>query len=166
MPYPFTHEELLEILDYSPETGDLRWKKRISTRGLIGSVAGNCLIPNGYYKIQLMGRSYRTHRIIWFYVNGVEASGMIDHINGNPLDNRIENLRISTNSQNKMNSRMPKNNTSGVKGVLWVPSKQRWRTVAVKDGKTYYFGSFKQLEDAKEAIIKGRAELHGEFAKH
>lgn len=111
------------VYDASSPTG-LRWKvdrwagpnyDKIRVRA--GEVAGS-LTTKGYCQVILMKRGYRIHRVIWRMLVGEIPEGMqIDHINQVKNDNRIENLRLVTNAENKRNSGKYKNNSSGVTGV-------------------------------------------------
>lgn len=91
-----------------------------------------------------------------------EPPGMvIDHIDGNKLDNRKENLRICTQQQNGWNRGKPSNNTSGFKGVCWHKQTQKWQAIINHK----HIGYFKTAEKAYEAYVKAAQELHGDFAK-
>ena len=94
---------------------------------------------------------------------GNEPVPYIDHINGDKLDNRIENLRAATHSQNCMNRCQRSDNKSGVKGVRL--KKGKWYGSIVLNGKTHSAGYFTEKEDAAAAVDKLRKELHGEFAR-
>ena len=90
----------------------------------------------------------------------------MDHINGNPTDNRLVNLRAATQSTNMRNRRISKNNTSGFHGVYWDKVKNTWRVQIQVDGKHKYLGRHKELDDAvrarKQAEVKyGYHENHG-----
>lgn len=90
----------------------------------------------------------------------------IDHINGNTLDNRKCNLRICNNSENQMNRKTNKNNTSGFKGVYSNNSKKYpWKAVIGANSKRIYLGQFKIKEDAATAYNEAAVKLHGFFAK-
>lgn len=91
--------------------------------------------------------------------------GHTDHINGNTLDNRRENLRVVTYSQNNMNRRMPRNNTSGHKGLFQVRKNGRWQVTLSKDKKRYYFGSYVTREEAIAVLNQACEKLHGEYAR-
>lgn len=157
------HIDALYLFDYSPNSGDLLWKNPPSNLShLKGSIAG-CL-SDGYRKIDIYGMRLYAHRIVWLIFYGSEPDGFVDHINGNRSDNRISNLRIVTVTQNAWNSKMRRNNTSGVKGVSWHSPSGKWIARIRVCGKRKSIGSFDNIEDAKVAINKARLELHGEFS--
>jgi len=91
---------------------------------------------------------------------------ILDHINGNKLDNRIENLRPATSSQNNSNSVKQKRNTSGIKNVYWNKNIKKWTVIIGVDKKLKYFGSYNSIEEAAEVAKQKRNELHKEFARH
>lgn len=100
------------------------------------------------------------HRFIMDCPKGM----VVDHINGNPMDNRCSNLRICTQAQNSLNNRGPKfSSKSGHKGVYWHKAAQKWCAEVVLDGKKYYLGLFKKKLDAAEAYNKKAKELHDSF---
>ncbi len=90
----------------------------------------------------------------------------VDHINGNGLDNRRENLRICSTRQNAWNARLSKANTSGVKGVCWAAREGKWLARVYDNRKVVWGGYFSCLAEAKAAIMAARERLHGEFARH
>jgi hypothetical protein len=107
-------------------------------------------------------RSYtlvRMHRVLM----GVNDSKVhVDHINGNGLDNRKINLRLATNQENLFNSRKPRNNSSGYKGVSWSKSMNKWMA-SIQMSKRLYLGAFDCPKEAYEAYCKAAKELHGDF---
>jgi hypothetical protein len=88
----------------------------------------------------------------------------IDHIDSNGLNNRKSNLRPCSRSKNMQNSKKPKNNKSGYKGVHWCKEHKSWRAKIMVDGKAIYIGSFKNKEDAALAYDVAAKKYHGEFA--
>jgi len=121
-------------------------------------------ISNSGYKVLKFNRiSYLEHRLIWAW-HGYEEVDCLDHINGNCLDNRIENLRPATQHENMRNSRKRKDNKSGVKGVHWINNRKRWRVVIALNDKQTHVGSFKCLNAAKEAAKNFRLSNHKAFA--
>jgi len=88
----------------------------------------------------------------------------IDHIDGNPLNNQKENLRIVTNSQNQMNSKKQKNTISKFKGVSWDKGRKRFVACIKLNNKSCSLGRFKSEIDAAKAYNKKAKELYGEFA--
>jgi len=86
-----------------------------------------------------------------------------DHINGNGLDNRRNNLRICTNQQNGMNRKVNINNTSGYKGVSWHKKGKKWQ-VQIKAEKFLYLGLFKSKIQAAKAYNQKALKLFGEYA--
>ena len=122
-----------------------------------------CKNSNGYNVFRINGVAYLEHRLIWAW-HGMPQSSLIDHVNGVITDNRIENLRAATHSENMRNSRKPSNNTSGVKGVYWQKDKNMWRVQIWSNGKQQYVGKFREIEDAKAAASEFRKVNHLEFA--
>ena len=92
------------------------------------------------------------------------AGYMIDHINGDGLDNRKQNLRLVTKSQNMMNSGVRKNSTSGYKGVCWAKRYNKWVVHIWKDYKQIFIGYFKDPKEAALAYNKAAKIYHGEYA--
>ena len=113
-----TQEQVKELFDYDPETGDLVWRVKRGTHGVAGKIAGGLDHHHGYFRIRIDGKLYRTHRIIWLYVYGAWPVNDIDHVNGLRHDNRICNLREATRAENMQNQRNPRvDNKSSYLGV-------------------------------------------------
>lgn len=105
--------------------------------------------------------SIKMHNLLMNATDGT----VVDHKNGNRNDNRKENLRIATFSQNGYNSNKPSNNTSGYKGVHWNKSMNAWQARIQVDGKRYNLGYFNDKIDAAKAYNEAAIIYHGEFAK-
>jgi hypothetical protein len=152
------------LLEYHAEIGI--FLRRKDTRGArAGQIAG-CSARNGYVMIRVADGAYLAHRIAWLLSYGEWPDGVIDHINGVRSDNRLANLRLCSTSENLRNAKLRSDNTSGVKGIYWNKKLSSWQ-VHVKDGgRTVYGGIYKDLDDAKRAVMQLRERLHGEFANH
>ena len=148
-----TQEQLHELFEY--RDGDLYWKPSKA-----GTVDGS-----GYLQTGIQGRYFKNHRLIFLMHHGYLPS-LIDHIDGNKLNNKIENLRPATRSQNSFNSMKSKINKSGVKGVSWRENLKKYRARIYANKKTYELGHFEKLEDAERAVMEARLKYHGEFAKN
>ena len=157
-------QELLQALFVYQNDGALIRKIQTNPRAREGEVAG-CPNKAGYLRIRINGKLYMNHRLIWFLHHGTWPTA-IDHINGNNQDNRIENLRECTYSQNMHNCKTKKNNTTGIKGVQWRKDRNRYRARILVEGKEIFVGSFVTLEEAEQAIKKARDHYHREFANH
>jgi len=94
------------------------------------------------------------------------AGMVVDHINHDTLDNTRKNLRVCTQSKNRMNSGKQKNNTSGVKGVCWHKRDKKWRADISINGKRKHLGNFSTKEFAYESYIKACKKYHKEFANY
>ena len=103
------------------------------------------------------------HRDVMGCVNG--DGKIVDHKDGNTLDNRKENLRFSSHAENMRNSRTRKTNTSGIKGVCWDKKRGKWKSVINVDRKAFVLGYYTDIEDAEAAYVKASKELHGEFSR-
>lgn len=158
-----TQGMLKELLDYDEESGIFTWK--FSRRGVKkGTVAGT--LKDGYININIFGRFYRAHRLVWLYFYGKFPVSYIDHIDGIRSNNRLNNLREATTSENNYNQRMSRANTSGVKGVSWYKRDNNWEARIGVKGKYLFLGRFSTIEEAEQAIKIKREELHKEFANH
>jgi hypothetical protein len=153
---------LFEFFDYDQSAGRLHWKKIVPPNTLkVGTRAGS-LHKLGYRIVRLMGKFYREHRIVWAMQTGSWPENFIDHVNGIRDDNRFENLRAVTESENSKNRRRGKNNKTGVNGVH-VQDGKFIASIRV-DGKGIYLGSFSTLEEA--AKEREKAENYYKFHKN
>ena len=141
-----TQEILKQCLDYNKETGEFFWL--ITTnRKKAGTRAGTQRV-DGYRKIQVKKQLYFEHRLAWLYVYGNFPENVIDHIDGNPSNNAIENLRdvtVAVNSQNRLKPHTRnKLNLLGVTKTLG----GKFNAKICHDGKRIHLGNFQTKEDA------------------
>lgn len=161
---PFTQNELKEYFDYNPLTGDLiRIKARKSQ--YVNTKCEN-FDKDGYNIVTLKGKRMKVHRLIMLYMNGsnFNQSLAIDHIDGNPSNNKYDNLRIVTESENSKNLRRSTRNRSGVTGVCLYNNK--WKVGIGYNSSRIHLGYFNDFFEAvcarKSAEIKyGYHENHG-----
>lgn len=163
------YKTLASQVDYNRDTGVFVWKKRIGksrshkafNSQFAGKEAGN-IHPSGYRHIHVTdsGKSthIRAHRLAWFICYGSGPKDQIDHINRNKLDNRINNLREVSNTQNQHNASRRKDNKSGVSGVYWDKSKSKWRASVRVNSIRHYVGLFDELDSASNAVLEFRAK--------
>lgn len=160
---------LHDWLDYNPETGAFVWKKEPRTIGKrLGKVAGTTN-RHGYVLIKVPGfGQMAAHRLAWIYVHGIEIGGAeIDHKDGNPSNNTIDNLRLATSQEQKRNKRVQSNNRSGLKGAYYHAAHKgkKWRS-QIKVGDTLIFlGYFHTAEEAHAAYGEAAEQHFGEFAR-
>jgi hypothetical protein len=152
-------------LHYDPKTGEFRWLNPTSRSINAGDLAGNLDPSSRYWDIAIEGRSYRAHRLAWLYMTGKWWPRVIDHRDRNPSNNRWDNLRRATVSQNNANRRRHKNNACGFKGVTRIPS-GRWRATIFKNRRRHHLGVFATPESAHAAYVAAAHKLFGEFARH
>jgi hypothetical protein len=159
-----THARLTELLHYDPATGIFTW--RVSRGGVAraGSEAG-WINSGGYVEIKIDDRSYKAHRLAWFYMNAAMPALEVDHENRKRDDNVWTNLREATDEQNRRNSGIPRNNTSGVIGVTWhKPSKKWCAQIGVgktQVRKTINLGYFADIEAAAAARRSAEIQYFG-----
>lgn len=158
-------DELRKMLDYDPETGVFRWLLSNSNRVKVGAVAGGSDGTWGYHVIGLRGKIVGAHRVAVAWMTGDWPLGYVDHINGNPSDNRWSNLRVGTQSQNLCNRGKQKNNTSGYKGVTFHRQSKKWQAKICFQGAKKSLGLFSDKRDAHAAYVAAAAKLHGDFAR-
>jgi len=144
--------------------GELYWKVARSNRVKVGQKTG-WVSKIGYVYVNVNNIPTCSHRII-FAMHYGHFPEQVDHINGNKSDNRIENLRAATRSENFCNAKKRIDNTSGIKGIYWENQRNKWRAYCHKNGKRYDAGFFDNIEEAKKAIHILRSSIHGNFAKH
>lgn len=157
-------DRLRRMVNYDSDTGIMTWRERKRAR-IIGAEVGTTL-ARGYVSVVINYRKYMLHRLVWLYVYGQWPTGWLDHRNGNPSDNRIDNLREATPSQNQYNRRRNRNNKSGCPGVYWQPNRKKWM-VQIKgpNGKSVYVGRFNKKDDAYTARRDAEQKYYGEFAR-
>jgi len=120
---------------------------------------------DGYVQIRFNYKSYLAHRLIYlFYFNCLPE--VIDHIDGNPSNNKIENLREATKAENGYNAKKWKTNTSGIKGVDFVKKRKKWRVRIHINGVAKHIGEFDDLELAALASQEARDKYHGQYARN
>lgn len=151
-----------ELLDYDPKTGIFIRKVRTSNRVKVGDIAG-CQMANGYWAISLEGKKYYAHHLAWMFMTGEWPQRDIDHRNLIKNDNRWDNIRLATESENSGNTGVRSDNTSGFKGVH--PKREKWCSQIRRDGKRITLGSFDTPDQAHDAYRKAAFELFGEFAR-
>jgi hypothetical protein len=160
-----TQDYLKQIFEY--KNGELIWKLKISQKNNIGKVAGTKKIDlnNKYKIIGINGKNYTNHRLIFLYHNGYLPEE-VDHIDGNPLNNNIENLRAASHGENQRNSKKRKNNSTGYKNVSYRKRDDIYSVSIRFNGIIKNIGVFKDLELADLVAQEARDKYHKEFARH
>ncbi len=117
----------------------------------------------GHLLGRVNGKNVYLHRLIAEHA-GIDVSQQIDHINRNPLDNRVSNLRPATHAQNTHNAKVQRNNVSGLKGVCFRKDCGRYQARIDYNGKTHSLGFYQTAEEAHQAYVAKAIELRGSFA--
>ncbi len=163
-----------ERFDYEPESGRLIWKKRAirSYRDKIWNLRyarteAGWVSNHGYRNVRIQydgkQRIHPAHRIIWAIVHGEMPDRLIDHIDGDGLNNRLVNLRLATQSQNSMNGKFFKDTRSGMKGVV-VSGNKFLARIKVK-GQLISLGTYLTKHEAARAYHEAAKKHFGEFAR-
>lgn len=155
---------LKSVLRYEPNTGHFFWliKNCGGSHPGIGQRAGSLSSSTGYRIICFEKSQYREHRLAWFYMTG-KWPKELDHKNGIRSDNRWENLREATRSQNGANSGPRKG--LGYKGVHWNKRVQRWQVKISPNGKHIHLGYFDDLAQARAAYDSAAQRHFGSFSR-
>ena len=143
-----TQLSLKTHLHYSPDSGEFTWiaPNPHARRIRVGDRAGRSL-KSRYIQIGISGKYYLAHRLAFLYMTGKFPHKTVDHINGDPSDNRWKNLREVTNQDNSRNSAKSLRNTSGVIGVTWNAGVNKW--IANICGK--HIGCYADYQEAVDA---------------
>lgn len=155
----FSREELVQHLSYSPDTGEFWWLS--SGKGRLLDRPAGCNSSNGYVRIYLYGRMHQAHRLAWLYMTGEWPEKMIDHVNGDKLDNRWENLRHVqrfVNGQNR--KRANKNSSSGLLGAHKHGNDRRWTSSISTPNGVKFLGFFESANDAHKAYVLAKRKEH------
>lgn len=152
-------ERLNELFSYDPENGLLLWKIRTGSRTPVGQVAGwkNSVSKRRWVSID--GVQYIHARVVYCFHKGDPAGWLIDHINRDPTDDRIDNLRLVRARENSINAGMHANNTSGCKGVSWDAKRQKWYAYITDNGRMLSLGRHTTLAAAISARKAAEARL-------
>lgn len=162
-------QELRDRFTYNENTGSLVYRKTCGSLR-VGTEAGHVYREkktiNGLYyvKVIVQGQSLLAHRICWAHYHGEWPDGQLDHINRDGTDNSINNLRLSTASQNQWNTSRSLANTSGFKGVTKSKTRGRWMARIRQYNKLIQIGTFASKQEAAHEYDVRAAELFGSFA--
>ena len=157
---PIDPEVWRKLYNYDPDTGDLTALVRRNSRVKVGDVLSNAFTNDSgkkYLRTMLFGKNFQAHRIVWAIHHGEDPGDFdIDHKDGNGLNNRISNLRLT--KENMKNKKLQKNNTSGSAGVTWHKAAGKWKAQLRINGKQTHLGYFVEKSDAIAAVEKARIE--------
>jgi len=157
-----TQEYLHELFDY--KDGELFWKKKPNRYAniKIGQKAGR--YREGYFDTSINAKRYQNHKIIFMMFYGFMPK-ILDHIDCNPSNNKIENLREATQQQNCLNRKLSKSNKSGYKNIYWHEKTKKW-AIGLKTSEKRYYGEYSFIEEAIKIAKKLREKHHQNFANH
>lgn len=152
---------LKKILHYNPDTGDFIWL--ISRGGRKRGAKAGRILKDRYRGLKILKRSYLEHRLAWFYQTGRWPPGEMDHKNLNRDDNRWDNLRLATASQNQYNTKVRRG--SPFKGVTWHAKAGAWQAQVKWQGRNRYLGLFDTEKGAAAAYAAFAAKHFAEWAR-
>lgn len=153
--------ELINTFSYDPETG--RFTRLVGNGNIAAGVRGDSKGKGGYRRLIMNRNHFQAHRVAWWMRHGYWPKGVIDHINRDPSDNRIENLRDVTMSENSINRVRNKENGLPM-GVSFEPHGSKFAARIYKDGKQYRLGMFENEHLAYAAYVGAARVLFGDFA--
>ncbi len=160
--------ELAQLLAYDPVTGIFTWK--VQRRGRpyghmpVGTVAGS-IYSSGYRMITIYGERYVASRLAFALMTGRWPDCEIDHENLIRDDDRWDNLREATLSQNRANRGVNSNNKLGIKGVCFEADRNKYKATIEVNGRSINLGRFKTAAEARAAYFVAAEKYFGEFAR-
>lgn len=162
-PTNLTQAALKKFFVYNPFTGEFTRRLYSGTCGKIGDVVGT---PHnqGYLAVSLNTKSYLAHRLVWLYMYGFFPKEEIDHIDHNRSNNALSNLRLVSSLENKQNTRLSKNNTTGHNGVALHKPTGKYRAYIMVNRKHIHLGLFETLQEAIDA--RKQADITYNFHKN
>jgi hypothetical protein len=158
-----TQDYLKSLLRYEPRSGQFFWlvdKGRVGAGDKAGTTS-----RRGYVDIKIDGRSYLAHRLAWLYMTGEFPIHEIDHINGNPSNNRWTNLREGTHSQVTRPHRTYKSNISGHSGVHWRKDADKYRVRITVNNQRISIGHYSDFKEACGARAKAEKQYFATFRR-
>lgn len=160
-----TADRVRSLFEYNPVTGSFLRRHAVANQHE-GDAVG-CVGKRGYFVANIDGRIQYLHRVAWLYMTGEWPVGKLDHKNRVKTDNRWDNLRLASDSQNAANSnpRKSRSNT-GHRGVYKCPVSSKYIAEVRHNGKRVLCKRFATLDAAVEAANAARDKHHGEFACH
>lgn len=156
-----TLSRLHELLAFDAESGEFRWKAKRGKSGL-GKLAGS-KDRDGYVVIGIDGRVFRRSRLAWWAHHGTEPPAMIDHRDGDRMNDRPSNLRACSPAQNAANRKVTAKSRSGVKGAYSAYG-GRFRSTVKFQGTAKFLGYFATAEQAHAAYAEAARSIHGDFS--
>jgi len=158
-----TQDCVKELFTYDPDTGCFSRNKPLRN-GYTGPVGNRR--PDGYLMISIQNKKFLAHRLAVLYMTGYFPEGVVDHIDGDPSNNKWSNLRECSQGQNNTNKKWMSNNASGYKGVYFHKGAQKWLAQLVVNKQYVYLGLFNNIEEAAQVAKEAREKHHGAFARH
>jgi len=150
-----TQAELKQLLDYDPDTGVFTWRAGNDRNVKAGDVAGT-INNRGYRAIKVKGKVYQAHRLAWLYVHG-EWPRVIDHREGNKLDNRISSLKEGSQRENSQNTHKHRNGR--LVGCYFHKKSQKWLAQIEINGTLKYLGLYQTELDAHTAYVTALSQI-------
>lgn len=156
------NDRVKEFFIYDPISGELSWKRRKGP-AMPGDKPPHR--KDGYIQVGFDSKMILGHRIMWFLSYGYWPTTDIDHKDGNPWNNRLDNLREAEHWQNISNQKLHRDSTTGFKGVSKSRQGDRFRARILLDGKELGLGVFDTAEEAHAAYMVAATAARGEYAR-
>lgn len=154
----WSQDQLKNLLSYDPDTGIFAWAVARGTKIKPGFIAG-CPNTDGYIKIVYMRRTYSAHRLAFLYMTGSYPEAEVDHVDGNPQNNKWANLRACSRQEN-MQNKLPNKGRKIGSLVGANRNLERWISRISSNGTQIHIGVYETEFEAHQAYLVKKAELH------